>query len=255
MKSTASKSIIALGLVTSWLLPLAAAEPDADQILRQMSARIGAAHNFRFTARRELDAALTEGGVLPQSAQIEVSVLRPNKVMAISTAKGDVRRIVADGNHLSLLDKKSNFYTTVPMNTSLDGLVERVDEKYGFTPPLAEFILSDPYKSIRQQAEKTSYLGRATYPAGFLGLNGVECHRLHLSGKIADAELWVGVKDQLPRKLTATFKDRPGQPKLKVEFSTWNLSANAGPNDFTFSPPKGAKKIPMKTTAEMQPKH
>ena len=249
MNTNSTRSLLALGLFASSLLPVGAAQPNADQILRQMSASIGGAQNFSFTAHRQIDAALT-GKALPSDAAVEISVMRPDKIKAVSTSKNDIRHIVADGTRLTLVDQKKKFYATVPMKTSIDGLVERLDEKYGFTPPLAEFVVSNPYGELRNQAAKVSYLGEATFRSGFLGLQGVTCHRLGLSGRIADAELWVGVKDHLPRKLNATFKDRPGQPKLKVEFTRWNLAAKLAPSDFAFTPPAGGMKIEMKTSSK-----
>jgi len=66
-----------------------------------------------------------------------------------------------------------------------------------------------------------------------------------LSGKLADAELWVGVADHLPYRLVATFKKHPDRPQLKAEFSSWNLGANISEKDFAFVPPEGATKIEM----------
>ena len=91
--------------------------------------------------------------------------------------------MIADGTQLTLLDEKTNHYSVVPMRTSIDGLVEQVDKRYGFTPPLAEFVLSNPYKDLKQQAKTITYLGRGKTTAGFLGLFGVECHRLALHGR------------------------------------------------------------------------
>ena len=79
-----------------------------------------------------------------------------------------------------LLDEKNNHYAKVPMRTSIDGLVEQIDMKYGFVPPLAEFALSDPYKEFKRQARGFTYLGREKTREGFLGLGGVECHQ-HLA--------------------------------------------------------------------------
>jgi hypothetical protein len=228
-----------------------AAEPekaDADQLLRQMSAKLAAARSFSFEATREIDAALIERGGFPEKARIAVAVQRPNKLAATATSQAGNRRFVADGRTLSLLDQKKNHYATVPMRTTLDGLVARLDEKYGFTPPLAEFALSNPYADFRQQAHTVTYLGRAKTSEGFLGLGGVECHRLGLKGKIADAELWIGVADHLPRKLVATFH-REGGPQVRIAFSSWNLAAPAG--DFTFTPPADAEKIEMWTKDRM----
>jgi hypothetical protein len=245
MKLTHSKSLLALGMLAASMLPVVAADPNADQILQKMSAKLAAAQNFTFKATREIDAALLAGRNAPENARIVVTVQRPNKIAARSTSKDGVRHFFADGRNLSLVDVTKNLYSSVPMHTSIDGLVAEVDRKYGFTPPLAEMALSDVYQDIHEKAQGISYLGQAT--AG-----GVACHRLALSGEVADTELWVGLSDQLPRRLIATVKDRPGKPQLKVEFSDWNLAAKVTDKDFAFVPTQGAQKIPMITAAETE---
>lgn len=241
---------LTLALFAASLLPLAAAEPNADQLLRQMSAKLAAAKSFTFEATREIDPALLEGHSVPEKARVSVAVQRPDKLAAQATSKLGTRRVVFDGRTFSLLDAKPNHYATVPMRTNIDGLVARLDEQYGFVPPLADFALSNPYADLRRQAHTVTYLGRGKMRTGFLGLTGVECHRIGLAGKNADAELWLAVNDALPRKLVATFKKQPGQPQVRIAFSEWNLAAPAA--DFTFTPPKGAQKLEMWTTAKMQ---
>lgn len=243
MKLTHPKSLLALGLFAASLLPAAAAEPNADQLLREMSTKLAAANTFTFEATREIDPALLEGQDVPEQARIAVTVQRPNKLAGRAVGKAGARRFVFDGRTLSLLDEMKNHYATVPMGRSLDGLVEQLDQKYGFTPPLAEFALSNPYAEFHRQAHTITYLGREN-------MGGVECHRLGLKGREADAELWIAVSDQLPRKLVATFH-RTGQPQVRIAFSTWNLAAPMSVADFTFTPPKGAQKIEMWTTAKM----
>ena len=229
----------------------AAGNPDADQLLRQMSAILAAAPAFSFEATREIDPALMEGQALPEQARVIASVQRPNKLGGRAESKSGTRRFVFDGRTLSLFDEKENTYATVPMEMSLDGLVDQLDEKYGFTPPLAEFALSNPYAEFHRQAHTVTYLGRAKTSGGSLGLGGVECDRIGLKGKEADAELWIAVSDQLPRKLVATFH-RAGHPQVRIAFLTWNLAAPVNAADFTFTPPKSAQKIEMWTTAQMQ---
>ena len=246
---------LSLVLTTALTSPLTAADAisaSADQVLRAMSAKLAGARQFSFHAKREIDAGLLEGVNLPEKANIAVSVSRPNQLAAVSVSRKGTRRFIADGRKLTLLDGKMNHYAQIPMRTSLDGLVAALDEKYGFTPPLAEFALSNPYKDIRQQAHTITDLGIAKVGAGFLGLGGTPCHHLALTGNVADAELWIAVGDQLPRKLVATFKNLPGQPQLRITFSAWNLAAPVSAADFTFVPPPGSQKIEMWTTAKMQ---
>lgn len=252
MKPIHHKSLLTASLLAASLLPTIAAEPTADQLLRQMSAKLAASKSFTFDATREIDPGLLEGVLVPTKATVSTAVQRPNRLAATAKSRNGTRRFIFDGSSLVLLDEKSNHYAKVPMRTSIDGLVDQIDVKYGFVPPLAEFALSNPYKELRGQAQSLTYLGRDKTREGFLGLGGVECHRIWLSGKEADAELWIGVNDQLPRKLTATFH-REGSPQVRISFSKWNLAAPAA--DVTFTPPKNSQQIEMWTTAKMQSKN
>ncbi len=229
----------------------AEAPPNADQLLRQMSSKLAAAKTLRVEAVREIDAALLEGRSVAEKAKISAVVRRPDKIAAVAKSKHGTRHFFADGKQLTLFDEKTNHYSVVPMRTGIDGLVEQLDKHYGFTPPLAEFALSDPYKDLKRQAKTVTYLGRGKTTAGFLGLSGVDCHRIGLKGREADAELWIGVDDHLPRKLTATFH-REGNPQVRLSISKWDLASTANDSEFTFTPPKGAQKIEMWTTRKMQ---
>lgn len=252
MKPTLPSFPTTLLFIAASLLPASAADPNGDQLLKQMSAKLSSAGGFTFTATRETDPALLgDGGGIPEKARINVAVRRPDKIAAVASSGLGTRRFVFDGNSLVLLDEKNNHYAKVPMRGSIDGLVDQLDTKYGFVPPLAEFAVGDPYKEFKQQARTVTYLGKSKTQEGLFGWFGVECHRVWLSGKDADAELWIGVDDQLPRKLTATFQGE-GRPQLSVSFSKWNLAAPVDADVFTFTPPKGSQQIEMWTTVKMQ---
>jgi hypothetical protein len=245
-----SKSILTASLLAASLLPGAAAEPNADQLLRQMSAKLAAARIFSFEAKREIDAALLAEHDVRGKINISALVQRPNKLVARAVTREGMRKFVFDGRTLSLLDAEKHCYAAVPMRTTIDGLVDVLDEKFGFTPPLAEFALSNPYKDFRREAHTVTYLGQGK-TGGVLGIGGVECHRIGLKGKLADAELWIAIGDQLPRRLVATFH-ADGHPQLRIDFLQWNLTAPVSATDFSFTPPQGAQRIEMWTTAKMQ---
>jgi hypothetical protein len=218
------------------------AAPDATRILQEMSATLAAAKQLSFKATRHLDTGLIAGRNVPEDAKVKVLAQRPNKIAAESDGRDSARSFYADGQTATLVDRKMNLYATVPMKTSIDGLVAQLDTRFGFTPPLAEFVISDPYKEMSKQIRKSSVVGTEK-------ISWTECYHLALVGDLADADLWVGVKDHLPRRLIATFK-QPGQPQVRVSFSGWNLAASTKDQDFAFVPTKGAQKIPMKPIAE-----
>jgi hypothetical protein len=251
MKPNSNKALIALTLFAVSSLPVSAADGNADEVLRQMSSTLAAAPTFRFEATRDIDAALLPGLAMPGTVRISALVQRPNKFSASAVSKSGERRFVFNGQTLTLFESKKNFYTTVPMQKTIDGLVAELDEKYGFVPPLIDFAVSDPYQELRRQAKSITHLGRSKIGGGFLGLGAIECDHLLLKGPVASAELWIGVSDHLPRRLVATFH-RDGQPQLRIEFLKWDLSAKTTATDFTFIPPKGAEKIEMWTTKQME---
>jgi hypothetical protein len=221
-----------------------AAINDPDQLLRQMSDKLAQAKMLSFKVVRKLDAALIEGRNIPENAQIEISVSRPGKFLAKADSQDNVRQFVFDGQNLSVYDGTMNLYATVPVPGTIDEVVAKIDEKYGFKPPLAEFILSDPYGALRPRIKSQVYKGKET-------IGGVECHHLSLGGDVADSELWIGVGDLLPRKLVATFKNREGGPQLQADFSDWNLAAPLDDKFFTFVAPQDADSVEMITEAQM----
>jgi len=247
-------SLLLMGLALAALFtsPSEAAtaeKPYGDQILRQMCAQLAAAKQFSFKAHREMDAALLPGSEVAQVADVEVTVERPNKAVAEARSKKGLRRMYFDGQTFSLLDAKMNLYASIPMATSIDGVVDQMDTRFGFVPPLGEFAVSDPYKEFQRDATAVSYVGRSTLPGGFLNLESVQCEHLALTGPEADSEVWIGVNDHLLKKLVATFH-RTGNPQVRITFSSWNLNASVNPSDFTFTPPQGAQKIKMRPVAK-----
>jgi hypothetical protein len=223
----------------------AAAPDDPNLLLRQMSQKLAQAKDFSFKVDRKLDAALVEARNIPEHAKIEISVSRPDKFLAKSDSQDTVRHLVFDGQNLSVYDETMKLYSTVPVPGTIDEAVAKINEKYGFTPPLAEFILSDPYGALSPRIKSQAYKGKET-------VGGVECHHLSFGGEVADSELWIGVADLLPRKLVATFKDRDGGPQLQADFSDWNLAVARDDKFFTFVAPQGSESIEMVTEAQMK---
>jgi hypothetical protein len=212
--------------------------------LRQMSETLAHARQLTFKATRSLDAGLVEGSAVPESTEVEIAVSRPGMVRVRSVSQAGVRGFYADGTTMSLLDETMNLYATVPAVGTIDEVVDTIDRDYGFTPPLADFVLNNAYKKFSGQIQGSAYKGIET-------VNGVECDRLALAGEVADADIWVSRDTQLPQRFVATFKDREGTPQLTINFSDWNLAATLDDASFAFTPPKGADRITMDSTGEV----
>jgi hypothetical protein len=213
--------------------------PTADLVLKQMSDKLANAKRITFKVRREFQAASSEGETDDAKTDIDVAIGRPDKLLARSKGALGSRALYADGKTFSVVDQTMKLYATLPaVGEAIDDLVVRIEARYGFTPPLSEFMLNDPYKKMSKQIQNSSYKGTEV-------IDGVECHHIAAQGEFADAELWVAVTDQLPRRLIATFKQREGAPQLRADFSDWNLNASLEDKIFSFVPASDDVEIQM----------
>jgi hypothetical protein len=260
MKIKETFALLACAFAATGPLPVLAADTppkaagevaSAESVLRQMSQKICTANRFSFQARREIESGLAGGDGLHANTKIEVTVQRPDKLLARATIPGDTRCLYFDGKQLTMTDVQKKFYSTVPMAVPLDKLPSELATIYGFVPVAADFLVSDLYEDLVWRAKSVEYLGTGTIRSGFLGLKGVRCHRVALRGEAADSEVWIAEKDLLPRRWTSTVKAVSGTEVIRLELSNWNLEAKSRDADFVYSPGKDVVQIPMMTEADM----
>lgn len=229
--------------------PDAGARPNPDALLKSMSTRLVSAKQYQFTASNTIPEQVAEARHQQPKNDIEVVVSRPAKFNAKISHRGTVaREMIYDGNTFTVVDGINNFYSKAAHRGSLDSAVAQMTKIYGFQPPLAEFLLSDPYRDIKHRVTGITYLGEGTVrESGGV----VQCHRIGMSGTQAEAELWLGVTDSLPRRLKATRTGSAGKDLLvDIDFLTWDLNPQVNASAFRHQPASGATEIPMVTLVE-----
>lgn len=232
--------------------PDAGASPNPDALLKSMSTSLATAKTYRLTATRTISDDLAKKTMQPAKTNIDVAVARPDKLAVKVSGKIPLRSMIFDGRSFTVVDEENNLYSKAPLKGSLNQIPASLEKIYGFQPPLAEFIVSDPYQDIKHRVKGVSYLGK-----GSVRENGkaVQCHRLGLHGTAADAELWLGANDSLPRRLKATAKNSGGSDLLMdVDFLTWEMNPTLSDSTFQFQPSSGAAEIPMISLAEAKSK-
>lgn len=230
------------------LPPDSGTPPNPDALLKSMSTTLASAKSYRLTASRAISNDTAEKLHQPAKTNLVVAVARPDKLAVNVSGRTALRSMIFDGQTFSVVDEENNLYSKAPLKGSLNQIPASLEKIYGFQPPLAEFIVSDPYQDIRHRVAKISYLGR-----GSVRENGkaVPCHRIGLHGTAADAELWLGAADSLPRRLKATAKNSEGRdPLMDVDFLTWEMNPTLSTFTFQFQPRSGAEEIPMISLAD-----
>lgn len=213
-------------------------DDDAGAILKKMSDKLASAKQFSVNGSRNVDPALLPSRKLNRSSKIEAAIIRPNKIAASSTSDGLTRRFIYDGHDVTLYDLEMNHYATVRGASTIDRTVDKIIKDWDFHPPMADLLVSNPYRSLTQGALS----GRTN---GTQWIGGVKCQRVAVSKETLDWEIWIANSDQLPRKLEITFKNESGSPKVQLLFKRWNLNPKLEGSQFTFEPPKDAVEIEM----------
>jgi hypothetical protein len=110
-------------------------------------------------------------------------------------------------------------------------------EKLDVIAPGAEFLYSNAAERMLKETTSGFVVGPST-------VGGVKSTHLAFRGAEVDWQVWIenGSKP-LPRKFILTSKKVAGEPQFTVLIRSWDLAPKLTEKLFTFTPPKGAKKI------------
>jgi hypothetical protein len=212
-------------------------EPQAEKLLRRMSDYLNGLQKFTVRTENTIEAVLTSGQKLQFASPAMASVWRPNRLRA--DRKGDIldQEFFYDGKSLTLYNPKENLYATTAAPSTIDAMLDFAREKLDVIAPGAELM----YTNAAERMLKESSSGFVVGPSV---VGGVKTTHLAFRGAEVDWQIWIedGSKP-LPRKFVLTSKKVTGEPQFTVLMRSWDSNPKLTEKEFTFKPPKGAKKI------------
>lgn len=215
----------------------------AAALLKETGAYLGSADEFTFHADVTFDHVLPSGQKLQFSAAEDVALKRPDRLYV--EWRGDLgsRFFWYDGKSVTLYDPATPYYASAAAPQDVDRMLEKLVSQLGFSPPLTDFLYSDPTASLRGKIEYGFDLGETN-------VNGQSCRTLAFVEKSIDWQIWIaGGPQPLPCKIVITYKTEPAEPQFSAVFSDWNFSPRIDDSVFTPEVPPGAQKIPFKSVA------
>ncbi|HET7881310.1 MAG TPA: DUF2092 domain-containing protein [Acetobacteraceae bacterium] len=211
----------------------------ADHLLAQMGAYLGSALEFTFHADVTFDHVLPSGQKLQYSSSEEVALQRPGRLYVEWSGDLGDRQFWYDGTAVTLFNPATPFYASDSAPPTIDAMLEKVVQQLGFSPPLADFLYSDPYRAVRGNLQFGVDLGVSN-------VNGRSCYTLAFVEKDIDWQIWIDTGPQLtPCKLVITYKAKPSLPQFSAVFTDWNFSPRIAAPVFTPTLPSGTQKIPF----------
>jgi hypothetical protein len=211
----------------------------AREVLEQMSDKLAGGGDMTLRASRVTDRELADYLAVPTRATAEVMVSGPNRFRAEIREPGALQSAYFDGATLTLYHHNENLYGSERVaRGTIGGALDVIEKRYGFMPPLADFITGNPYDSLTAHMKSGRYVGVET-------VGGVKCHHVAATGDEVDWDMWVSVGDLLPRRYVVRANGMEGRPEWRTDFLSWDFASQFPEGHFTFTPPAGADEIRM----------
>jgi hypothetical protein len=223
-------------------------DPLAERIVHRACTTLADVKVFTFHAEITFDQVLPSSEVKLQFAgATDYAVHKPDQLAVDYESDLGAKRFWYDGKTLTIFDAPKMMYTSTPVPSSINGMLDQVAETNNLTLPLADFATSDPCASFSQQLLFGAYVGR-----GYV--DGVACDHLAFSESNIDWQIWIQHSGKpLPRKLVINYRSMPGIPQYVAIVSDWKFPSAIPAARFKPNVPQKAARIKFIDLKEPRP--
>lgn len=213
-------------------------DPESMSDLMESLEFISKAARFSFTAEAEYDALQGNGQKIEFGSVHKVTVVRPDKVYSeVEERDGTKKVFIFDGKDIYFSDLERNVYASVHRPGDINQAVDYFTEDLQMPLPLGQLISSDVSEWVKKEIYAGGFIEQST-------INGVLCEHLAFRTQNIDFQVWITSEgDPLLMRLVIDYKNSPGEPQFRADFTDWNFSPVVGESLFVFKPGDGMQKI------------
>lgn len=219
-----------------------AIDPNALTELRRMSDTLAGAKAFTCRTHVVMEMPAGNGQSLTLFPEGRMALRRPDKLRARYDGDAPPLDFFYDGATVTVYAPHARVYSTMKAPSTLDAMLLDLRQVTGLRLPGVPLLKEDPYRTLSRDLQGAVVVGDSR-------VDGVACRHLAFRRPGVNWELWIESGPRaLPRRLAATFTDRPGHPRTIIGFSEWNLHPWLTDSLFRFRKPSGSQEIPFATT-------
>jgi hypothetical protein len=217
-----------------------AVNPASIQALKEMGAHLQSLKRFKVSTELTGEQVLADGQKLQHSATADIDVHRPNSLRARMFSARSEREIFFNGKLATLYTPAQKYYSTVEFAGTVDGLVSKLEERYGVEIPLSDLFLWGTPAAPLDKIDSAMNAGQ-----DFIGDD--LCDHYAFRQGTFDWQIWITTGSKpLPRKLVIINRADEARPQ-SVSLIKWNLKPTFKDSIFTFTPPKGATAVELRS--------
>ena len=204
-----------------------AIEPAALERLKATSQLLAAAKSMSFTAVTTYESPARNGQPLYYSVLSAVELQRPNKLRVSTPGDGPASDFYYDGKTMMAYAPAANLVAVADAPPTIDAAMKAAYDKAAIYFPFAEVIVPDPYRNLSEGLTSAFFVGQSHV------IGDTVTDIVAIANDNVQAEIWIGVKDGLPRMIRAIYPKDPAQSRYEIQFSNWRLNQPTKDADFT----------------------
>jgi hypothetical protein len=193
---------------------------------------------FSVSVASNYDVLQPSGQKIEYGEVRKLVVQRPDHLRS-DTERSDGERSTAvfTGADMALLDVSNKLYASTPQPGGLDESILYFVSDLKMRFPMAMLLMARLPSELERRVRSVDYVETSH-------LFGSPTHHLAARGDTADFQVWVREGDHpLPMRVVITYKDEPGQPEYRADFSNWNVRPSITAKTFHPTVPGGTQKV------------
>jgi hypothetical protein len=235
---------LSTAVVLASLLPAAADETDARNLLQAMSDFLAAQDTLSVEYDAMWEVVTTEEQKLGIASSGAVSLARPDRVHATRSNGFEDLTMVFDGETFSMAAAQAGVYTSVAISGTIDTLIDTLRDTYGRPFPAADLLGADPFTALMSEVVDVKDLG-----SGMIA--GAECDHLAFRTDVVDWQIWIAQgAEPYPCRFLITSRTVAQAPNYVVDFRAWGTADAVAADAFAFTPSAGATELGFPEFAE-----
>jgi hypothetical protein len=212
-------------------------EPRAVELLKASTAKLAAARSLSFTALVGYEYPSKLGPALLYTMRYDVDLQRPDKLRVIVPGDGPASEFYYDGKQVMAYLPANDLVAIADAPPTIEGALKQAYERSATYFPFADWVVSDPYKAIADGMKLAYVVGESAQ------VGGVRTNMIVVANDAVFLQLWIGVDDQLPRRVRAVYREDPQRLRHEMNLINWKLNGTLPAAAFTSEKAKSARKI------------
>ncbi|MGE3292740.1 MAG: DUF2092 domain-containing protein [Geminicoccaceae bacterium] len=214
-------------------------EAKAVDLLQRMSATLAAARTLSFTSVATYESPARTGQPLAYMVKSEVALERPDQLRVLALGDGPRSEFYYDGKTVMAYTPSADMVAVAQAPATIDQTLKAAYDFAAIYFPFTDVIVADPWRDLEPRLRLAFYMGQSKV------VGGTRTDIVVIASDTAQAQIWIGDDDHLPRRIGATYFQERGNYRHDAELSDWKIDPRLAAGSFSSEKAENARHIPF----------